>query len=165
MRRAVIGLIVLASFASGSVAGAQQPTKIQVRVSHDGERDAVGKKLVLALKEAIRSSASYELDDEASWRIGVVSLDIDDDSPGRYSAAAVVYAFSNPMAACRTESGTILDLDMGYEVLVNTVAITVGSNVASVAATLFADFDAAVSKFVARADEAWGERPMATCGS
>lgn len=86
-----------------------------VRVSLSGV-DRLGKQLSYKLKDKIEKSSSLHTsyDDEMLIEVSLVTLDVDDDDPGRYTTYSASWLWSNPQLA--------------YPFYLTTIVGTCGSN-------------------------------------
>jgi hypothetical protein len=140
-KRWVLGwLLVIAAWVP--VAVAAEPQTIPVRVQHAGE-DMVGQRFAYQLREAVRGSKAYRLDQsaDAMFTIHLVTLDPDDEAEVRNSRtiAAITMTMSNLVPFERGNPQTWLPIYMNSSVLI------VGSGkLESMAQSVLADFDVAV---------------------
>jgi hypothetical protein len=142
MLRRWIVLVMLSLGLCIPVARADEEKRFAVQVDHTGE-DLVGQRLAYEIREAIRGSHAYQLEQspEAIFTIHLVTLDPDDGNKGLRSIAAITITMRNFVPYEANNPQTWMPMYMNTEVVI------VGSNqLKSMAHSIIADFDVAVEQ-------------------
>lgn len=139
--KVVLGVVLAMMLAAPATSAAEQQT-IPVHVDHTGQ-DMVGQRFAYQLREAVRGSTAYRLEQstDAMFTIHLVTLDPDDELETRNSRtiAAIAMTMSNLVPFERGNPQTWLPIYM------QSVVVIVGANqLKSMAQSVLADFDVAV---------------------
>jgi hypothetical protein len=137
-------VVILTSFSFAK----QNNAKITLSVDHSGE-DSVGVRLAFALREAIRSSAGYELvSEKALLRVSLITLDTDPgpQMKGYATAASALFTMRNDVPLIKGNPQT------WYPIFLDARIFLCGSNrVEDIAKRILAYLDQTYEEFLAAA--------------